>query len=374
MYGLYIHIPFCIKKCFYCNFNSVVLPFSSELTPKDNKDNKIKKYLRALKKEMNKYRNFPVKSIYMGGGTPTILSSYQLYSLFEQVLLNFLVKKDIEITVEANPGTLDTQKLKSLKKVGVNRLSIGLQSFNNDLLKGIGRIHTVEEFSRNFYLARKVGFDNINIDLIFALPGQTTNVWKETLEKTIRLKPEHISLYDLTIEPGTKMYSDLESGRIKPCDKDVAADMYEDAIKILTENGYKHYEISNFALQGRDSKHNQLYWKNGQYLGIGAGATSFLNGVRFTNVEDVDEYISKVSTDEICMMKEKLVGKKKVGEKIILGLRMQKGIKIDKQIKIFFGKVIEKLISKGLLQKEKNNLRLTYKGLLLGNQVFMEFL
>ncbi|MCK5533805.1 radical SAM family heme chaperone HemW [bacterium] len=373
MYGLYVHIPFCLKKCFYCSFKTTVL-FSGDSGQKSNKDEKVKEYLKAVKKELGKYRGEVLGSIYIGGGTPTILSSFQLENLFKFFSNNFLFKKKIEITVEANPGTLNKQKLKSLKEGGVNRLSIGLQSLDDRLLKRIGRIHTGKQFLDNFYLAREIGFDNINVDLIFALPGQKMSDWEKTLKKIINIKPEHISLYSLSIEQGTRMYADLKSGRIKPCNEDIEADMYEYAIKILTENGYQHYEISNFAFPHKSSKHNQLYWENKQYLGVGAGAVSFLGGTRLTNVGDIDEYIRKVNTDKLCMVKEKLTGEKAIAEKIILGLRMRKGIKVDKQIEKKFTGPIEELILKGLLERNEKNIRLTYKGLLLANQVFIEFL
>ncbi len=373
MVGLYIHIPFCLRKCFYCSYKTTTL-LSDYSNKKNDKEKKVKQYLKALKNELRKYKGKVLRSIYIGGGTPTVLSSFQLESLFKFCFNNFSFKKNIEITVEANPGTLNRQKLKSLKKGGVNRLSIGLQTFDDRLLKSIGRIHTEKQFLDSFYLARKLGFDNINVDLIFALPGQRMCDWEKTLKKIINIKPEHVSLYSLSIDCGTRMYSDLKSGKIKACDEDLEADMYEYAIKILTEKGYQHYEISNFALPYKSSKHNQVYWDNRQYLGIGAGAVSFLHGIRSTNVEDIDEYIDKVNTDEVCLKKEKLAGKKSIAEKIILGLRMQRGIKVNKQIEKNFEGTIEELVHRGLLERKKKNIRLTYKGLLLANQVFMEFL
>ncbi len=373
MIGLYIHIPFCLRKCFYCSFKTTTL-LSGYSDKKNDKEKKVKQYLKALKKELSKYKGKILRSIYIGGGTPTVLSSFQLENLFKFCCNNFSFKKNIEITVEANPGTLNRRKLRSLKKGGVNRLSIGLQTFDDKLLKSIGRIHTEKQFLDNFYLARKLGFDNINVDLIFALPGQTMCDWERTLKKIINIKPEHISLYSLSIDYGTKIYSDLNSGKIKACDEDLEADMYEYAIKILTEKGYQHYEISNFALPHKSSKHNQIYWGNRQYLGIGAGAVSFLHGMRLTNVEDIDEYIDKVDTGAVCLKKEKLTGKKSIAEKIILGLRMRRGIKVNKQIEKNFEGTIEELVHRGLLERKKKNIRLTYKGLLLANQVFMEFL
>jgi len=277
--AFYIHIPFCRKKCGYCDFVSA--DYADKTT--DYTD----RYLQALSKEISFHFPLPTSyfplTIYIGGGTPSVLSEKQIVFLFKTILahLTKCASEKIEITFEINPESITEQKLKILKDYGVNRLSIGLQSFNDMILKFLGRVHTVKDFLSCYESARKIGFKNINIDLIFGIPGQTVKTWQRTLKCALQLKPEHISTYSLTIEKGTRFF---ETGLRK--DDDADADMYEFAIHYLKKNGYHHYEISNFSRAskpGFECKHNINYWKNGEYLGFGLGAVSYIKGKRIKN-------------------------------------------------------------------------------------------
>jgi len=266
--GLYLHFPFCISKCPYCDFNSYQL----------ENDNQISSYISALYQEITayskKFKKSNIKTIYLGGGTPTILSGIQICNILEFCKDKFTIDKNAEITIEANPGTLDGKKLKLLIKSGINRLSLGGQSFNDLFLEKLGRIHNTQEIIDSYYLAREAGFNNINIDIMFALPDQTTEDLQDTLKKAVFLKSDHLSLYNLTIKPGTEYYKDYKKGKLNLPTEDEDFDMYSWAINYLEENGFEHYEIANFAHPHKRSKHNQIYWQNQPYLGIGAGAYS----------------------------------------------------------------------------------------------------
>ncbi|MFH1239302.1 MAG: radical SAM family heme chaperone HemW [bacterium] len=377
--GLYIHIPFCKSKCLYCNFGSTAL---SDI--KTTKVDLLRHYLTALKKELEYYPYSAVRTVYVGGGTPTVLEADDLADLLDFCRQHFKINPEAEISVEANPGTLNENKLSILKKAGVNRLSLGVQSFNGRLLKEIGRIHTAREVLDNFRLARDIGFDNINIDLIFALPGESFQEWQNDLKKAAELTPEHISVYNLTLEEGTELYNRWQAGQLEKASNDLEAMMYEEAISFLTGEGWHHYEIANFARPGRQSRHNNIYWKNEEYIGIGAGATSYIDGVRYTNTRIPEMYIKKVlartGSDEDKEFPypwveelEKLDGKKKLGEAVMLGLRIREGIKLTHEIQENFSRQIEELIEKRLLEKKDNNLKLTHQGLMLANQVYQEF-
>lgn len=270
--ALYIHIPFCVKKCNYCDFNSFE---ALELIPA---------YLEALKKEISdlKGKGYTVSTVYIGGGTPTILKDEELVSLLEILHQSVHITSDAEVTIEANPGTLTRQKLLSLKTMGINRLSLGLQAYQNRLLKIMGRIHTVEEFEKNYETARKIGFDNINVDLMFGLPEQQVEDFYKTLEYLVGLCPEHISCYALSVEDGTPFYRLWQKGALPLPSEEDEREMYHRAVEFLTGKGYNHYEISNFAVSKRESKHNMVYWSYKDYLGLGAGAHSFLTMKGFT--------------------------------------------------------------------------------------------
>ena len=283
MLGLYVHIPFCAKKCFYCDFNSY------EITRKDEKSI----YIKNLIKEMEFYKEEivgkDIDTIFIGGGTPSILNENEIKFLFNDIKNNFNIKKNAEITMECNPGTLTLEKLRVMKECGVNRLSIGLQAVQNHHLNYIGRIHTYEEFEKNYNQAKEVGFENINIDLMYALPNQSREDWMESLEKVVKLNPTHISAYSLILEEDTELFNMYERKEFKLLDEDTDIEMYEYTINYLKSNGYNQYEISNYAKEGYECKHNILYWKCKNYVGLGASASGFLNGARYSNLCDLNE-------------------------------------------------------------------------------------
>jgi oxygen-independent coproporphyrinogen-3 oxidase len=373
--GLYLHFPFCISKCPYCDFNSYQL----------KEENQISSYISAFYQEITTYskklKKNNIKTIYLGGGTPTILSGVQIYNILEFCKSKFTIDKDAEITIEANPGTLDGEKLKLLIESGINRLSLGAQSFNNLFLKKLGRIHNTQDIIDSYYLAREKGFNNINIDIMFALPGQTKEDLQVTLKKAISLKPDHLSLYNLTIKPGTEYYKKYKKGKLKLPTEDEEYDMYNWAINFLEESDFEHYEISNFARPYKKSMHNLIYWQNKPYLGIGAGAYSFIKGYRYMNYENPARYIKEIMSDKLPVDNgEKLSLRKRMIETIILGLRTKDGVGYKKfktrfgvNLNDIFSKQVNKLVNLGLLQKDNYRIKLTKKGIFLANTVFREF-
>ena len=375
MLGLYIHIPFCVRKCKYCDFNSFKL----------NIDEK-KKYLSALSKEMELYKEKigqkEIDSIFVGGGTPSILNEEEIKILFDNINLNFKIKEDAEITMECNPGTLTLNKLKIMKKCGVNRLSIGVQAVQNHHLKYIGRIHTFEEFEKNYHEAKKVGFDNINIDLMYALPNQTKEDWMESLEKVVNLNPTHISAYSLILEENTELFDMYERKEFKLLDEDTDIEMYEYTINYLKSHGYNQYEISNYAKKGFECKHNILYWKCENYVGIGTSASGFLDEIRYNNLFEIDKYEELILNGKKPIeWEEKLSIKDKIEESIFLGLRMNEGIKFkDFKNKYDFNFLeeykneIEKLTKLQLIDINETGMKLTQKGKEISNSVFVEFI
>ncbi len=373
--GLYLHFPFCISKCPYCDFNSYQL----------KEDNQISSYISALYQEITTYSKKLIKSniktVYLGGGTPTILSGVQIYNILEYCKDKFNIDKNAEITIEANPGTLDGEKLKLLIESGINRLSLGAQSFNNLFLKKLGRIHNTQDIIDSYFFARETGFSNINIDIMFALPDQTTEDLQVTLKKAVSLKPDHLSLYNLTIKPGTEYYKKHKKGKLKLPTEDEEFDMYNRAINFLEESDFEHYEIANFARPYKRSMHNLIYWQNKPYLGIGAGAYSFIRGYRYMNYENPARYIKEIMSGKLPVDNgEKLSLRKRMIETIILGLRTKDGVG-NKKFKTRFGvnlndifpEQIKKLVNLGLLQKDNYRIKLTKKGIFLANTVFREF-
>ncbi len=373
--GLYLHFPFCISKCPYCDFNSYQL----------KEDNQISSYISALYQEITAYsqklKKSNIKTIYMGGGTPTILSSVQIYNILEFCKDKFTIDKNAEITIEANPGTLDGEKIKLLIESGINRLSLGAQSFNNLFLKKLGRIHDTQDIIDSYFLAREMGFDNINIDIMFALPDQTTEDFQATLKKAVSLKPDHLSLYNLTIKPGTEYYENYKRNTLKLPSEDEEFDMYNWAINFLKENNFEHYEIANFAHPHKRSLHNLIYWQNQPYLGIGAGAYSFIRGYRYMNYENPERYIKEIMSGKLPIDHgEKLSLRKRMIETIILGLRTKDGVSYKKyktrfgiNLNDIFSKQIDKLVNLGLLKKDDCKIKLTKRGIFLANTVFREF-
>jgi len=361
--GLYIHIPFCKSKCFYCDFNSFA-----------NKEELIEKYIESVKKEILEYdlNQYEIKTIYIGGGTPSIINEKYI----EDILKTIDISKAVEITIEVNPGTVNYKKLKKYYDIGINRLSIGLQTTHDCLLKQLGRIHTYEDFIKTYETARKVGFKNINIDLMLGLPNQTLDDLQQSLEQIVDLKPEHISVYSLILEEGTALYKKVEDKEICMLEDNLEREMYWHTKNYLEKKGYNHYEISNFALKNFESIHNTDCWKQKEYIGIGAGASSFLNNKRYTNSNEIEEYISNNKQE----LQEVLDEKSKKQEFVMLGLRKLDGINLQEFYDKFnvefldeFKKEYEKLLSTGLISFENGYIKLTNKGIDLANVVWQEF-
>ena len=375
MLGLYIHIPFCISKCKYCDFNSYKLDLDEK-----------RKYLSAIQNEMKFYkeeiRGNEINTIFIGGGTPSILNQNEIKFLFDNIKNNFNIKNDAEITMECNPGTLTLNKLKTMKECGVNRLSIGLQAVQNNHLEYIGRIHTYEEFEKNYYQAKEVGFENINIDLMYALPNQSKEDWMESLEKVVKLNPTHISAYSLILEENTELSNMYERNEFKLLDEDTDIEMYEYTINYLKSHGYNQYEISNYAKKDFECKHNILYWKCENYVGLGASASGFLNEVRYNNLCELNKYEEIIhSGKKPIEWEEKLSIEDKIEESIFLGLRMNEGIKFNdfhEKYNINFKEVYKKEINKlekiKLIKISDEGMILTQKGREISNSVFVEFI
>lgn len=370
--GIYIHIPFCIKKCEYCDFVSYC-----------NKEKYVPQYINALKKEIknNINKEYKITTIYIGGGTPSSIEENYIADIIETIKLNMNDEnlkefKNVEVTIEVNPGTVTEKKLETYKKIGINRLSIGLQETHDELLKSIGRIHTYEEFLKTYNLARKIGFNNINVDLMIALPNQTIQDIKENLEKIIKLNPEHISVYSLILEEGTPFYNKYNENKIRLPDEELERNMYWYVKNTLENNGYIHYEISNFSKKGFESKHNMNCWNQEEYLGFGVAAHSYNNKIRYSNTNSIEEYIK--GSNKIIHEKQTLEDMQK--EYMLLGLRKIEGINIQKfknkfaQNPIFiFKEQLSKLVDEELIIVDGNEIKLTNKGLDLANIVWEEF-
>ena len=371
--SLYIHVPFCATKCYYCAFNTYA--FHKE---------QAHHYLEALRSEMELYRldSSRLKTVFIGGGTPSILSTESLDMLLMHLHTVFEVDRGAEVTVECNPGTVDRQKLELMRSGGVNRLSFGVQAMDDATLWEIGRIHTVDEAIQSYELARGVGFDNINLDLIFAVPNQTVEEWKACLKEVISLQPEHISACSLMIEEGTVFYESWRTGKLQRLSNEVEAQMYRATIDTLTDHGYQHYEISSFAKPRCAAKHNLVYWDNHSYIGMGPGACGYINGVRYSNIRGVQDYVESLKQGRKPVAdSEQLTGRDEKAETIILGLRKREGIReLDYQrrfgelIEEEFEDVLDKWIDIKLLDWKGEYLRLTRQGLFLANEVFVDFL
>lgn len=377
---LYLHIPFCVRKCNYCDF------FSASGTPKEQAD-----YVSAMIQEIQSYQElsgeYEVQTIFLGGGTPSLLTPEQIEKIFTTIYHIFSVNENAEITMEMNPGTVAIEKLRAMKAAGVNRLSIGLQSAQNEELKMLGRIHTYEEFLETWRLTEQAGFKNRNIDLMSALPGQTMESYEDTLSKVLALEPEHISAYSLILEEGTVFYDWYEKGKLDrgawklPSEEEEYA-MGELTIQRLAEAGMHRYEISNYAKPGKECRHNLGYWDRVEYLGIGAGSSSLIKGERFDHIRDRKVYIEKIRNGEsILIDREILSVESQMEEFMYLGLRKIEGVSrtdfqnyFGKNVDDVYGKMLDKLEEEQLLEFSGDRIRLTHRGMDVSNCVLAEFL
>jgi len=368
--SLYFHIPFCARKCPYCGFFS-----------RSNKSQLWQNYFEALKVELLNYKSDLkdtfIDSIYIGGGTPTLVPADNIYHLLKTLESNFCINKNCEITLECNPESLTKDKLLTYQKSNINRLSIGIQTTNRQLLREIGRNYTFETVKEKYQLVRKLGFNNINLDLIFGFPKQSLESFETDLQNIIELNPEHIACYGLELDEKSYWGRLNNLGKFEPVSNELNRQMYHMAIKLLKKAGYKHYEISNWAKLGFECRHNYSFWQYQPYIGIGAGAHSFCQFKRWSNVENIERYIVNINRHSI--NNNKKITTKKVDidkEKLMLGLRLREGIDQDKLTLEFvkkFDPFLTALINEGLLTKSDNTIYLTEKGLDVENQVIKYF-
>jgi oxygen-independent coproporphyrinogen III oxidase len=372
----YLHIPFCEHICHYCDFNKVFL-----------KGQPVDEYLRSLEIEIkNTLASYPttqLSTIYVGGGTPTSISLQQLEYFLDIIQKHLFPRGNIqEFTFEANPGNLEKEKLQLLKEAGVNRISFGVQSLDDELLHRIGRTHRKKDVMDTIALAQDVGFENINIDLMYGLPGQTMNMFKETIELSFQLNVQHFSAYSLIVEPKTVFYNLMMKGQLHLPTQDEEADMYEYIMDQMNNHGYIQYELSNFALKGYESRHNLTYWDNEEYYGFGAGAHSYIHGTRRSNAGPLKKYMKKIEEKGFPFLEENQISKEEaMEEEMFLGLRKTEGVskrkffeKYNLMIEDVFQVQIDEQKRKGLLEETEEFIRLTHKGKMLGNEVFQAFL
>lgn len=382
--GLYIHIPFCKQKCSYCDFCSYA-----------EKQDLISKYIKCLLQEIKEvginnradFENgkddlFSIKTIYIGGGTPSLIESKYIVQIMEEIKSNFELDENVEITIEVNPGTVTLEKLEDYNKAGINRLSIGLQSTHEHLLKEIGRIHTYLDFLDTYRFAREAGFENINVDLMIGLPNQTLAEVQDSIEEIVSMEPEHVSVYSLILEESTPLFKKVEEGLELP-DEELERKMYWTVKQTLEANGYNHYEISNFAKENYESKHNLDCWSQKEYIGFGVAAHSYTNGIRYSNIENLEQYIKNYEedkTEENLIFHEKQDREAMQKEYMLLGLRKIDGVSIQEfKIKFVANPVflyhdkLEKLVNEDLIEIDGDQIKLTNKGLDLANIVWEEF-
>jgi len=369
MLSLYIHVPFCVRKCRYCGFYST--SYSS-----GNAD----AFISGIKYEVGRYRNDfrhrSFSSIYIGGGTPTVLSSEQFSLLVRIIREYFTIDDDVEFTVEANPNTITHEKLSLMLAQGVNRLSLGVQSFSDEVLQILGRLHTAEQAADAFRIARSAGFGNIGVDLIYGIPGQTAEQWEEALDAAIALKPEHVSAYSLSLDDGSQFMREAEAGKFALPDEEICAAMYERAVIKLNNEGYGRYEISNFSLPGYECRHNMNYWERGEYIGLGPGAWSFLSGRRCSNIADITEYVQRLSSGRTTIDDQETVGSgPSARETVLLSLRTTKGLDLFGFEQEFGSDLLRRLERNavplrdaGLLLVKEGRLMLTDRGILLSDE------
>ncbi|HEV2457992.1 MAG TPA: radical SAM family heme chaperone HemW, partial [Ktedonobacterales bacterium] len=387
---LYLHIPFCHAKCHYCDFNS----YAGMLGLREEYVSALIQEIALAGRRTLLPNGMPrrCRTIFFGGGTPSLLTAHQVAAILSASRAAFALDPDAEVTLEANPGTLEYGHLDDLRAAGVNRLSMGAQSFDAALLKGMGRIHSPEEIEVAFAAALAAGFSNVNLDFIFALPGQSLATWERTLERALALRPEHLSLYSLIVEEGTPLFTWVRQGRVTPADDDTAADMYELAEQRLAAAGYEQYEISNWALRGRACRHNLTYWRSLPYIGLGAGAHSWYAGRRFAEARPIREYIGRVRAADsssldhqdallpaAAIVEDEIVPVRlEMAETAMLGLRLVSGLDLAAFARRYgytfdavFGSRLAAVRSAGLLEEVDGLLRLTARGRLLGNEVFV---
>lgn len=366
--ALYIHIPFCKQKCLYCDFPSFA-----------NSEGLMEGYIEALCIEMGNIGNKKISTMFIGGGTPTYLNLECLKKLIKS-LEKLNLSEDIEFTIEGNPGTFTREKLELLKVMGVNRLSIGLQAVQDELLKKLGRIHDYNSFLSSYNMARSMDFNNINIDLMFGLPGQTIKMWKHTLETVVKLNPEHLSCYSLILEEGTPFFN-LYRERDLP-NEDIVSEMYSITKQFLSEKGYFQYEISNFSKQGLECKHNLTYWNLKNYIGIGSGAHSYYEGIRYRNEVNVQKYVEAILKNGSAVVESyNNTLEDNIEEFIFLGLRKSDGISIkefedrfEKDIFFIYGNVIKKYVDEHMIIIEKDRLYLSPRGIEISNYILSDFI
>ncbi|HET7580874.1 MAG TPA: radical SAM family heme chaperone HemW [Bacillales bacterium] len=369
----YIHIPFCEHICYYCDFNKYFLDGQP-----------VWDYLKALRTEMERSMAKdpePLETIFVGGGTPTALDHEQMAYFLESI--HSLPKADhLEFTIEGNPGHLDREKLALMKAGGVNRLSLGVQAFDDSLLSEIGRTHKSSDVFRTLELAKEVGFDNISIDLMYRLPGQSLHKLKDTLKTALSLDIQHMSIYSLQVEPRTLFYNRMKKGNLSLPGQDEEAEMYELLLDKLAEGGFRQYEISNFAKTGFESRHNQVYWENNEYFGFGAGAHGYIDGVRRVNAGWTKKYIRLIGErGDACVEEHPVARQEKMEDEMFLGLRRTEGVS-EKRFQERFGQklddafsgAVRNLLDRELIRREGGRLLLTKQGLFLGNEVFQEFI
>lgn len=376
--GIYIHIPFCKQKCYYCDFISY-----------PNQEEKQNQYIEKLRKEIEEKKeilqNHKITTIYIGGGTPSYIAIEQMEKILKTLknCLNETIqkeKKELEITIEINPGTVNKEKLKRYREIGINRISIGLQTTKDVLLKKIGRIHTMKQFKQTYEWTKEVGFNNINIDLMIGLPEQSITDMKESLEEITKLEPTHISVYSLILEEGTKLEKKITEGELKLPEEEIERNMYWYVKNKLELAGYEHYEISNFAKKGKESKHNLNCWEQKEYIGFGVAAHSYRKGIRYSNTENLQKYLEAKNWEEIKTVHEVQKEEDKQKEYMLLGLRKIEGITISKFKQKFgsnpiylFRKQLEKLVEEELIKIDLDKIKLTNKGLDFANLVWEEF-
>ena len=366
----YVHIPFCTQICYYCDFSKVFI-----------KNQPVDSYLEHLLQEFHSYDIQKLRTLYIGGGTPTALSASQLEVLLDGLTKNLDLSMLEELTIEANPGDLDADKIAVLQNSAVNRVSLGVQTFDDKMLKKIGRSHTEKDIYENIDRLKLSGFDNISIDLIYALPGQTMDQVRDNVAKAIALDIPHMSLYSLILENHTVFMNRMRRGKLPLPKEELEAEMFEYIIAELEKAGFEHYEISNFSKTGFESRHNLMYWDNAEYYGIGAGASGYVDGVRYKNHGPIRHYLKAVEEGSARINEEHLSQREQMEEEMFLGLRKKSGVsmarfeeKFERSFQELYGEIVKDLIQQGLMQLDGDRVRMTKRGLFLGDTVAERFI